>query len=140
MKINAASASSDSDKWKDVNETTFAAMRINDVTAANLSAVQYYLEISATPYPRTVAQIQAIVDETIQEMMVNAIYAYLTPLGGGFPPTIEVFARAGITGVDASNLATILDELSWAYQEAKNNPFGTPMSTKQDIQDVVDFS
>lgn len=116
-------------------------MNINAASSdsANPTAVQHYSEISATPYPRTLAQIQENVDETIQKMMVNAIYAYLNPLGGGSPPTEEVFARAGIAGVDASNLDAILDKLSWVYQDSRSNPLGTPMSTKQDIQDVVDL-
>ncbi|MNM94943.1 hypothetical protein D3C81_1073660 [compost metagenome] len=85
------------------------------------------------------ADIQAIVNETIKAIMVAAIYDYLNPLGGGSRPTVELFASAGITGVDASNLDAILDELSLAYQESRTNPMGTPMSTKQDIQDVVDL-
>ncbi|BBI35648.1 hypothetical protein [Cohnella abietis] len=86
MKINAASASSDSDRWKNVNETTLVDAGIKDVTAENLSAFQYDLETIATLYPRTIAQIQAIVDETIQKTMVNTIYSYLDPLCGGSPP------------------------------------------------------
>ncbi|TXK84019.1 hypothetical protein [Paenibacillus sp. N3.4] len=38
--------------------------------------------------------------------------------------------------MDASHLDAVVDELSWAYQDAKNNPFGTPMSTKQDTQNA----
>ncbi|MNB97973.1 hypothetical protein D3C75_452140 [compost metagenome] len=70
--------------------------------------------------------------------MVAAIYDYLNPFGGGSAPNEEVFALAGITGVTASNLSEVLSALETAYLEAQNNPFGTPMSTKQDIQDVVD--
>lgn len=137
--INEASESGD---WTGVDESTFAAAGITGVTSENLYNVQYYLDPSVTQLPqlpRTVADIQAIVDATIQEMMVQAIYDYLSPYGGGSRPTVEVFARAGITGVDASNLDTILDELSIAYQDSRNNPLRTPMSTKQDIQDVVDL-
>jgi hypothetical protein len=136
--INEASASGE---WDNIDEMTFANAGITGVTSENLYNVQYYLDPTVTthsPLPRTLADIQAIVDETIQEMMVIAIYNYLNPYGGGSRPTVEVFARAGITGVDASNLEAILDELSLAYQEAKWDPFGTPMSTKQDIQNVVD--
>lgn len=134
--INEASASGE---WDDVDETTFADAGITGVTSENLSSIQYDLQTSATPLPRTVADIQEIVDEAIQAMMVDAIYAYLNPFGGGSPPTVEVFALAGIIGVDASNIADILDQLSWNYQDSRSNPFGTPMSTKQDIQDVVDL-
>lgn len=137
--INEASESGD---WDHVDETTFADAGITGVTAENLYNVQYYLDPAVSthsPLPRTLADIQAIVDETIQQMTVDAIYAYLNPFGGGASPTVEAFARAGITGVDAANLDAILDELRLAYQESRNNPFGTPMSTKQDIQDVVDL-
>ncbi|CAH1213109.1 hypothetical protein PAECIP111893_03631 [Paenibacillus plantiphilus] len=134
--INAASAST---VWTNVDATTFATAGITDVTSDNLSAVQYYLETSATPLPRTLAQIQAIVVETIQAIMVDAIYAYLNPYGGGSAPDEEVFNLAGITGVTASNLSDILDALVFAYQDSRSNPFGTPMSSKQDIQDVVDL-
>ncbi|WP_217593515.1 chitobiase/beta-hexosaminidase C-terminal domain-containing protein [Cohnella sp. GbtcB17] len=137
--INEASESGD---WDHVDETTFADAGITGVTAENLYNVQYYLVPAVSthsPLPRTLADIQAIVDETIQQMAVDAIYAYLNPVGGGASPTVEAFARAGITGVDAANLDAILDELRLAYQESRNNPFGTPMSTKQDIQDVVDL-
>lgn len=137
--INEASASGE---WDHVDETTFADAGVTGVTSDNLYNVQYYLDPAVTthpPLPRTLADIQAIVDETIQQMTVDAIYAYLNPFGGGASPTVEVFARAGITGVDAANLDAVLDELRLAYQESRNNPFGTPMSTKQDIQDVVDL-
>ncbi|MEK0314891.1 chitobiase/beta-hexosaminidase C-terminal domain-containing protein [Cohnella sp. 56] len=137
--INAASESGD---WNHVDVTTFADAGVTGVTSVNLYSVQYYLDPAVSthsPLPRTLADIQAIVDETIQAMTVDAIYAYLNPFGGGSAPTVEVFARAGITGVDAANLDAILDELRLAYQESRNNPFGTPMSTKQDIQDVVDL-
>lgn len=134
--INEASASGE---WDDVDETTFADAGVTGVTSENLYNVQYYLETGATPLPRTLTDIQAIVDEAIQAMMVDAIYAYLNPFGGGSRPTVEVFARAGITGVDAANLDAILDQLSWTYQDSRSDPFGTPMSTKQDIQDVVDL-
>lgn len=136
--INEASESGD---WTGVDESTFAAAGITGVTAENIYNVQYYLDPSVTQLPqlpRTLADIQAIVDLTIEEMMVQAIYDYLNPYGSGSRPTVEVFALAGITGVDASNLDVILDELSFVYQDSRNNPFGTPMSTKQDIQDVVD--
>jgi hypothetical protein len=139
--LDLINAASESGTWTDVNEITFADAGVTGVTSENLYNVQYYLDPTVTthsPLPRTLADIQAIVDETIQEMMVIAIYNYLDPYGGGSRPTVEVFARAGITGVDASNLDSILDELSLAYQEAKWDPFGTPMSTKQDIQNVVD--
>ncbi|MDU2242042.1 MAG: S-layer homology domain-containing protein [Paenibacillus sp.] len=137
--INEAAESGD---WTGVDESTFAEAGVTGVTSVNLYSVQYYLGPAVTthlPLPRTLADIQAIVNETIKEMMVNAIYDYLNPLGGGSRPTVELFASAGITGVDASNLDAILDELSLAYQESKTNPMGTPMSTKQDIQDVVDL-
>ncbi|GIP50283.1 hypothetical protein J53TS2_38740 [Paenibacillus sp. J53TS2] len=137
--INEAAESGD---WTGVDESTFADAGVTGVTSVNLYSVQYYLDPAVTthlPLPRTLADIQAIVNETIKEMMVTAIYDYLNPLGGGSRPTVEVFASAGITGVDASNLDAILDELSLAYQESRTNPMGTPMSTKQDIQDVVDL-
>ncbi|MFD0672222.1 chitobiase/beta-hexosaminidase C-terminal domain-containing protein [Cohnella sp. GCM10027633] len=134
--INEASASGD---WDDVDATTFADAGVTDVTSDNLSAVQYYLETGATPLPRTLAQVQAIVDESIQAFTVDAIYAYLNPFGGGSAPTVEVFALAGITGVTASNLSDIINALVFTYQDSRNDPFGTPMSTKQDIQDVVDL-
>ncbi|MDI4648042.1 chitobiase/beta-hexosaminidase C-terminal domain-containing protein [Cohnella hashimotonis] len=136
--INAASESGD---WDHVDLTTFAEAGVTGVTSENFYSVQYYLDPAVSthsPLPRTLADIQAIVDETIQQMTVDAIYAYLNPFGGGSAPTVEAFARAGITGVDAANLDAILDELRLAYQESRNDPFGTPMSTKQDIQDVVD--
>lgn len=133
--INEASESGD---WDGVNESTFANAGITGVTSENLNAIQIALEIDTTLYPRTQSQIQSIVDETIETLMVTAIYDYLNPFGGGSRPTLDVFSRAGITGVDASNLDAILDELSWAYQDSRSDPLGTPMSTKQDIQDVVD--
>ncbi|MNW56797.1 putative Ig domain protein [compost metagenome] len=137
--INEAAESGD---WTGVDESTFADAGVTGVTSVNLYSVQYYLDPAVTthlPLPRTLADIQAIVNETIKEMMVTAIYDYLNPLGGGSRPTVELFASAGITGVDASNLDAILDELSLAYQESRANPMETPMSTKQDIQDVVDL-
>lgn len=86
------------------------------------------------------ADIQAMVDETIQETMVSAIYNYVDPYGGGSRPTVEVFALAGITGVDASNLDGIIDALRWAYQDSNSGQPGTmPLSTKQDIQNAVDL-
>jgi len=136
--INEASASGE---WDQVDVTTFDDAGITGVTSENISDVQYYLDPTVTthsPLPRTLADIQAIVDEMIQDKMVQAIYNYLNSYGGGSRPTVKVFALAGITGVDASNLDAILDELSLAYEEAKWDPFGTPMSTKQDIQDIVD--
>jgi hypothetical protein len=139
--LDLINAASESGIWTGVDETTFADAGVTGVTSENLYNVQYYLDPAVTthsPLPRTSTDIQAIVDETIQEMMVTAIYDYLNFYGGGSRPTAEVFARAGITGVDDSNLDAILDELSMAYQEAKWDPFGTPMSTKQDIQNVVD--
>ncbi len=134
--INEASASG---VWTGVTETTFTDAGITGVTSENLYGIQGILQdydYPSTALPKTLLEIQAIVDETIN---VAAIYAFLNPFGGGSAPTVEVFARAGITGVDAANLDAILDELSLAYQESRNNPFGTPMSTKQDIQDVVDL-
>lgn len=136
--LDLINAASESGSWTGVDATTFATAGIIGVTSENLYNVQYYLENNAQQLPRTLDQIQEIVNEAIQDMMVTAIYDYLNHFGGGSRPTVEVFALAGITGVDASNLDTILAELSWAYQEAKDDMFGTPMSTKQDIQDVVD--
>jgi hypothetical protein len=69
--------------------------------------------------------------------MVSFIYDYLR--GFGSAPDVDVFERAGITGVDASNIDAILGELTWAYQESQGPMGGTPMSTQQDIQDVVDL-
>ncbi|RUS43332.1 hypothetical protein ELR57_25195 [Cohnella sp. AR92] len=135
--INEASESGD---WTDVTVTTFGDAGVTGVTAENLSAVQYNLEIDATPLPRTLAQIQAIVVETNQLMVVQTIYDYLRNPFGESAPDEEVFASAGITQVTASNLSQILDVLVTAYQDSQN-PFsgGTPMSTKQDIQDVIDL-
>jgi hypothetical protein len=134
--INAASASGD---WTGVTETTFADAGVTGVTSENLAGIQGILQdydYPSTALPKTSLQIQTIVDETIH---LAAIYDYLNPFGyGSSRPDAEVFVLAGITGVDASNLDAILDELSLAYQEARLDPFGTPMSTKQDIQDVVD--
>ncbi len=134
--INAASASG---SWTNVDVTTFANAGITGVTLEDLSSYEYALETGLTPLPRTLSQIQAIVDETNQAIILAAIYDYLNPFSEGSTPNEEVFALAGITGVTASNLSEVLSALESAYQEAKNNPFGTPMSTKQDIQDVVDF-
>ncbi|MFS0726386.1 chitobiase/beta-hexosaminidase C-terminal domain-containing protein [Paenibacillus sp. 1P07SE] len=134
--INEASASGD---WTGIDASTFTNAEISGVTADNLISIQYYLETDATPMPRTPLQIQSIVDAAIEDLSVQAIFYYLNPFGGGSRPTVEVFESAGITGVDASNLDAILDELSLAYQESRSNPFATPMSTKQDIQDVVDL-
>jgi len=135
--INAASASGD---WAEVDESIFAAAGITGVTYLNLAGIQGILQDYDYPsaaLPKTMLQIQAIIDEMIN---VAAIYDYLNPFGyGSGKPTAEVFTLAGITGVDASNIDAILDELSWAYQDSRSNPFGTPMSTKQDIQDVVDL-
>lgn len=134
--INAASASG---LWTNVDLTTFANAGITGVTLEDLFSYEYALETGLTPLPRTLSQIQAIVDETNQAIVLAAIYDYLNPFGEGSAPNEEVFALAGITGVTASNLSEVLSALESAYQEAKNNPFGTPMSTKQDIQDVVDL-
>ena len=134
--INEASESGD---WSGIDAATFDGAGVTGVTADNLFAIQYYLEIDAAPFPRTAVHIQTIVDQTISELMVQAIYSYLNPFGDGSSPTVEVFEIAGITGVDASNLDAILDELSLAYRESRNNPFGTPMSTKQDIQNVINL-
>jgi len=134
--INEASESGD---WSGIDVATFDGAGVTGVTADNLFAIQYYLEIDAAPFPRTGIQMQAIVDQTVSELMVEAIFSYLNPFGGGSRPTLAVFEIAGITGVDASNLDAILDELSLAYQESRSNPFGTPMSTKQDIQNVIDL-
>ncbi|GGD88358.1 S-layer homology domain-containing protein [Paenibacillus nasutitermitis] len=134
--INEASASG---VWDGVDETTFANAGVTGVTSVNLYGIQGILQDYDYPspaLPKTLLDIQAIVDEIIN---IAAIYDYLKPFGGGSAPTVEVFARAGITGVDALNLEAILNELSFAYQEAQWDPFGTPMSTKQDIQDVVDL-
>ncbi|MDG0810395.1 chitobiase/beta-hexosaminidase C-terminal domain-containing protein [Cohnella rhizosphaerae] len=84
--INAASESGD---WDNVDETTFADAGVTGVTSENLYSVQYYLDPAVSthsPLPRTLADIQAIVDELIQQMTVDAIYAYLNPFGGGSPP------------------------------------------------------
>jgi len=113
----------------EVTVTTFVYAGITDVTAENQAYVRYYLEDSGKPYPRSVADIQEIVNEAIQAMMVEAIYEYLRPYGFGARPTVEVFERAGITGVDDSNIDAILDELMWAYDESVRDMFGTPMST-----------
>jgi hypothetical protein len=134
--INAASASG---SWTNVDETTFAVAGITGVTLEDLFSYEFALETGLTPLPRTLSQIQAIVDETNQAIILAAIYDYLNPFSEGSAPDEEVFALAGITGVTASNLSEILSALESAYLEAKNNPFGTPMSTKQDIQDVVDL-
>lgn len=112
--INTASASG---SWTNVNATTFA---ITGVTLQDLASYQYALETGSTPLPRTLSQIQAIVDETNQAIMLAAIYDYLNPFGGGSTPNEEVFAQAGITGVTASNLGEVLSALESAYQEAKN--------------------
>ncbi|MNN20710.1 hypothetical protein D3C81_1340040 [compost metagenome] len=138
--INEASESGD---WAGVDESTFGdagVTGVTNVTPEHLDAIKIALEIDSAPYPRTLSQIQTIVSETIETLMVTAIYDYLNPFGGGSVPTVELFSRAGITGVDASNLDDILDELSRAYQESKSGQYGTtPMSTKQDIQDVIDL-
>ncbi len=135
--INEAAESGD---WSSVDETTFADAGVTGVTSVSLAGIQGILQDYDYPsraLPKTLLQIQTIVDETFN---VAAIYDYLNPFGyGSNRPTVEVFALAGITGVDASNLDAIIDELSWAYQDSRSTPFGTPMSTKQDIQDVIDL-
>lgn len=136
--INTAAVSVN---WTGIDASTFALAGINGVTADNLFSIQYYLEIDAAPFPRSALEIQGIVDRTLQELAVQlaveSIYNHLRSFGFEDPPTVAVFESAGITGVDAANLDTILAELSLAYQESRG-PFGTPMSTKQDIQDVID--
>ncbi|MBJ6362629.1 chitobiase/beta-hexosaminidase C-terminal domain-containing protein [Paenibacillus sp. GCM10012307] len=137
--LDLINEASESGNWTDVNVTTFGDAGVTDVIPEHLDAIKIALEIDSTPYPRTLSQIQAIVSQTIETLMVTAIYDYLNPFGGESPPTLQVFALAGITGVTASNLAEILDELSWAYQDSRSGQYGTtPMSTKQDIQNVVD--
>ncbi|MBP1934808.1 S-layer homology domain-containing protein [Ammoniphilus resinae] len=139
--LDLINAASESGIWDGVDVITFANAGVTGVTYENLFNVKYYLMdpdiTTQSPLPRTLDKIQAIVNAMIQNMMVEAIYDYLRHYGDR--PTVEVFAGAGITGVDASNLDAILDELDLAYQESVD-PFGsgTPMSTKQDIQDVVD--
>ncbi|WP_186278719.1 chitobiase/beta-hexosaminidase C-terminal domain-containing protein [Lysinibacillus sp. BW-2-10] len=132
--INAASASG---SWTNVDAMTFANAGVTDVTSENLSSIKIALEIDSTPYPRTVLQIQTIVNETIQGNMVYAIFEWLR--GFESAPTEDVFTRAGITGVTDLNLNDILAELERAYLEAQSNPFGTPMSTRDDIQSVINL-
>nr|WP_306220457.1 FN3 associated domain-containing protein [Cohnella sp. WQ 127256] len=134
--INIAS---ESGNWTGIDETTFANAEIAGVTAVNLISVQYYLENDSTPLPRTLPQVQTIVGEVIQVLWVQSIYSYLNPSEGGPSPTLDVFEGAGITGVNSSNLDAILEELRLAYWESRNNQLATPMSTKKDIQDVVDL-
>jgi hypothetical protein len=134
--INAEAASG---QWDSVTETTFAAAGITGITAENLSGIQGMLQDYDYPsaaLPKTSADIQAIVDEMIH---VAVIFAYLDANGGGSSPTVEIFARAGITGVNDSNLDAILYELNLAYQESRSNPFATPLSSKQQIQDLIDL-
>ena len=133
--INAASENS---SWDNVNETTFANAGVTGVTSENLYNIKIVLEIDSTPYPRTLEQIQTIVDETIQSMAVTAIYDWLRGFGFGPAPTVDAFTQAGITGVTDSNLDDILSALEMAYMESQSNPFGTPMSTREDIQNVID--
>jgi Putative Ig domain./S-layer homology domain. len=138
--INAAS---ESGLWTGVDVTTFANAGVMGVTSVNLFSVQYYLDPTVTtdsPLPRTIVDIQAIVDKVIQDVAVDSILDYLNPMGFGSPrPTVEVFERAGITGVNASNIDAVITELEFAYQETRNDPFATPLSSKEQIQDLIDL-
>jgi hypothetical protein len=68
------------------------------------------------------------------------IYEYLRYPDFEQPPTVEIFTLAGITNVTEDHIEAILQELVWAYNDSVNNsfPFGTPMSSKEDIQNIVD--
>jgi len=130
--INAASSSGD---WIGITAGTFDDAGIDGVTADNLYYVQAWLETATPPPPRTAAEIQALVDEALGQMAVEAIYDWLRGMGDA--PTVAVFEQAGLVGVDHDNIEFILEQLEWAYMESQY-PFAAPMSTKDDLQNVID--
>jgi hypothetical protein len=137
--LDLINEAAESGEWAGVTETTFASAGITGITSDNLAGIQSILQDYDYPsraLPKTSSEIQAIIAEMDN---VAAIFAYLESSGGGSRPTVEVFGLAGITGVDAANLDGILDELELVYWESRSNPFATPMSSKQHIQDAIDI-
>ncbi|HIW33318.1 MAG TPA: chitobiase/beta-hexosaminidase C-terminal domain-containing protein [Candidatus Paenibacillus intestinavium] len=146
--INEASKSGN---WAGVDVTTFADAGVTGVTSEYLSGIQGILQDYDYPsraLPKTLLQIQRIVDETINFAAITNYFGY----GNGSIPDKSIFDLAGITGVDDANLESILEALQTAYGEGTGGypgggpggpgggPGGgalTPMSTKQDIQNFI---
>lgn len=104
--INTAASSRD---WTGVTVETFAKAGITGITEVNLYGYQGMLQnvYYYNPGTRTAAEIQAILDELTY---VDALLTYFAnPYGSR--PTLETFARAGITGVNASNIDDIIEGL-----------------------------
>ena len=134
--INAASASVPPN-WSGVTVQTFTDAGITGVTLDLLDDIQISLEQSLAPYPRSASDIQAIFDAVIPDAMVYAIIQWLG-FGYGDTPTVDVFIRAGIDGVQAGNIGNILAALQAAYPGS--TPFDPPnIQTREDIQEEVDF-
>ncbi|RXZ83824.1 hypothetical protein EBB07_05455 [Paenibacillaceae bacterium] len=102
-------------------------------------------DYAVAPFPKTLTQIQTIVDVTINLNTINNYFGY----GYGAEPDKRVFDLAGINGVTDLNIVDIIAHLQTEYGGGLGGGPGggpggglggslTPMSTKQEIQEVID--
>lgn len=135
--INEASVSTDPGRWNEISVTTFIDAGISGVTLDNLPDVQYFLETSASTPPRTVDQIQEIVNEVVAGLALTEISNYFT-VHDWPKPDATLFEVAGLTGVTNDNLDEILQAIHDASQEFRG-PWDTPFSitSRNDLQQVI---
>lgn len=123
-----------SGNWDGIYESTFADAGVTGVTDEYLSGIQgilqdrYYFEETL---PKTLAQIQMIVDETINLSVINNYFGY----DNVSAPDTSTFELAGITGVDDSNLEMVIEALRTAYG---GGPGASAPKSKAEIQHIVD--
>jgi len=102
--INTAAASRD---WNGVDASTFTAAGVTGVTASNLADITVALNENGST-PRSVGQIQGVIDSITALAWINNYYAH----GTVDEPDVTTFANAGVTGVTELNVEVVITKLS----------------------------